>query len=134
MQLNVNGVAAVAATQDLASKSGTATAQTGANIANQLQEASASAHAEASHRTGSAGATESATSGAVNEAVSKLNSMTSALNVSLKFSVDPESKKNIVRVVDSENQQVIRQIPSEEAVSIAKAIDRFQGLLIRSQA
>jgi flagellar protein FlaG len=36
----------------------------------------------------------------------------------------------VVRVIDSETQKVLRQMPSEEMLSLAKAMDRMRGLMI----
>lgn len=50
----------------------------------------------------------------------------------LEFQVD--QGETVVRVVDRETKQLVRQIPSEEMVAIRRAIDRVQGILIRSKA
>ena len=52
----------------------------------------------------------------------------------LQFTLDRETGKTIVRVIDSQTRQVIRQIPSEELLAIARALSRLQGLLVREQA
>ncbi|MFD2272939.1 flagellar protein FlaG [Undibacterium arcticum] len=39
----------------------------------------------------------------------------------------------MVKVVDQRTQEVIRQMPSPEALEIAKALDKMQGLLIRQK-
>lgn len=52
----------------------------------------------------------------------------------LKFTVDESSGVSVVKVVDRATQELIRQIPSEEMLTIAKALDRLQGLLVRQQA
>ncbi|MHB1099087.1 MAG: flagellar protein FlaG [Burkholderiales bacterium] len=36
--------------------------------------------------------------------------------------------------MDTQNHQVIRQIPSKEALAISQALDKLQGLIIRNQA
>ena len=51
---------------------------------------------------------------------------------SLEFVVDDGS--TIVRVVDRETKQLVRQIPSEEMVAIRRALERAEGILIRSKA
>lgn len=66
----------------------------------------------------------------INEAVSKTNSFLAGGSV--QFQVDGD--KTIVKVVDSETNQIIRQIPSEEAIAISKSLDKLQGLLINSKA
>jgi flagellar protein FlaG len=52
----------------------------------------------------------------------------------LLFSIDKESGKTVVKIVDSSTDKVIRQFPSEELLAIAKALDKFQGLLLRQEA
>lgn len=41
---------------------------------------------------------------------------------SLRFRVDPESDQVVVSVVDASTGDVLRQIPSEEALAIAKSL------------
>ena len=52
----------------------------------------------------------------------------------LLFSIDEDTGKTIVKVVDASTDEVIRQIPSEEIISIAKALDKLQGLLVEQKA
>ncbi len=52
----------------------------------------------------------------------------------LNFSIDAESGKTVVRVVDSKTQELIRQIPSEEVMSISRALNRLAGLLVQEKA
>lgn len=70
----------------------------------------------------------------VAEAVKNINQTMKALSQNLEFSIDTDSKQTIVKVVDQQTQEVIRQMPSVEALEIAKALDRVQGLLIRQKA
>ncbi|MBN8440728.1 MAG: flagellar protein FlaG [Thauera sp.] len=53
---------------------------------------------------------------------------------SLQFSVDDDLGRTVVKVLDTETNEVIRQIPSEEVLAISKAVDKLQGLLIKQQA
>ena len=64
----------------------------------------------------------------INKALQRLNSS------SLEFSVDHDSGRTIVRVVDTETKDVIRQIPNEETLAISKSLDKLQGLLIQQKA
>ena len=50
-------------------------------------------------------------------------------NPSLRFHVDKDSGKTIAELVDPEGQ-VLRQMPTEEALEIAKAIGKFQGMFV----
>jgi len=40
----------------------------------------------------------------------------------------------VVKMVDTETEEVLRQFPSEEMLAISKSIDRMQGLLINREA
>jgi len=66
----------------------------------------------------------------VANAVDRLNDFAKQSASALAFSQDRDTGKTIVKVVDTETDTVIRQIPSEEAISIAKSIDKMQGVLI----
>jgi flagellar protein FlaG len=48
---------------------------------------------------------------------------------SLRFSVDQDTGKTVVALLDQEGQ-VVRQMPTEEALEVAKAIGRFQGMFV----
>lgn len=52
----------------------------------------------------------------------------------LEFQVDDKSHQSLVKVVDTQTQQVIRQIPSEEFLRIAQGIDDYQAHLIHEKA
>jgi flagellar protein FlaG len=58
----------------------------------------------------------------------------SRASANLKFAVDGDTGAMVVKVVDTETDQVIRQIPSEEMLAIARNIDRLQGLLVKQEA
>jgi flagellar protein FlaG len=64
--------------------------------------------------------------------------MSEAVNTSnppqLVFSIDESTEKTVVRITDASTGELIRQIPSEEALSIAKSLDKIQGLLLTQQA
>jgi flagellar protein FlaG len=71
---------------------------------------------------------------AVGHAVDSINQAMKSLANRIEFSIDEDSKRQIVKVIDPDTKEVIRQMPSEEALQIAKALDRLQGLLIKQQA
>lgn len=79
--------------------------------------------------------TEQPTPAQLRNAVDKINSSMKEINSNLQFSIDDDTQRVIVKVVESQSGEVIKQFPSEEALSIAKAIDRFQkGLLVKQSA
>jgi len=51
-------------------------------------------------------------------------------NLEFEFSMDTDTKKTVVKVVDKQTGELVRQIPSEETVAIARSIDRFQRSLL----
>lgn len=70
----------------------------------------------------------------VQQAVEKIKSVTDQLAQNLQFSIDDETGITVVKILDSQTQEVIRQIPTEEAVSIARTLDKVQGLLFNDKA
>jgi flagellar protein FlaG len=53
---------------------------------------------------------------------------------SLAFAVDSSTGKTIVRITDVQTGEMIRQIPSEEMLEIARSLDKLQGVLLNKQA
>ncbi|WP_319240675.1 flagellar protein FlaG [uncultured Propionivibrio sp.] len=70
----------------------------------------------------------------LSSAVKAVNDFVSSVNSDLKFSVDNDTGKTIVKVVDKNTDEVIRQVPSEEMMAIAKALDSIKGLLVKQKA
>lgn len=70
----------------------------------------------------------------VEEAVKSVNEFIKPLNNSLQFNIDDDTGKTVVKVVDMSTKEIIRQFPSEEMLSIAKAVNKMQGLLIQQKA
>lgn len=68
------------------------------------------------------------------DSVNRVNEAVKVFNSSVRFSIDEETQQRVVRVVDLETDEVIRQIPSEEVLAIAKVFDKLQGLLIKDKA
>lgn len=71
---------------------------------------------------------------ALDEAVKAANDFVKPFNNALNFSVDQESQTTVVKVIDQSTKEVIRQIPSEEMLALAKALDTMKGLLIQQKA
>jgi flagellar protein FlaG len=65
----------------------------------------------------------------IQEAIKK-----STMAQDLHFSIDNATGKTIVKVVDATTQEVVRQIPSEEILAIARSLDRMQGVLLKQKA
>lgn len=67
-----------------------------------------------------------------------IDSMNKAIqqnNSNLEFSMDSESQRILVKLIDTSTGDVIRQIPSEEVLAIAESIKQMQqGLFLNKKA
>ena len=72
--------------------------------------------------------------GEVEGAVGRINDTVQSLVGQLEFSIDTDTQRTVVKVVDTRTKQVLRQFPSEEVLQIAKALDNFTGLLLKDKA
>jgi flagellar protein FlaG len=81
-----------------------------------------------------ADAVEAATPPQVEAAVREVNASLQSRSVGLQFEVDQDTDKLIVKVVDRASGEVIRQIPTEEVVRIAKVLGKAPGLLVSQSA
>jgi len=70
----------------------------------------------------------------VKSAVERANKVVQASARDIEFSLDDSSGSVVVKVVDQATKQVIRQIPSQEMLQIAQALDHLQGLLVKQKA
>jgi len=89
---------------------------------------------------GSAKATQAITEKAtlpvqeVQKITEHLNDLMKDLKVSLNFELNKEDGHLIMRVVDTETKEVIRQIPTEQTLHIRKTLDSTQGVILRTEA
>lgn len=70
----------------------------------------------------------------IEQAVDRLKQFVSTANADINFTIDNKSGVQVVKIVDRNTKDVIRQIPSEEAISLAMALDKLQGLFVREKA
>jgi len=67
--------------------------------------------------------------------VSELNKYVQNVHRDLLFSVDQDSGNTVIKVIDSESKETIRQIPAEEVLQVAKSIkDTIEGNLLKVTA
>jgi flagellar protein FlaG len=66
----------------------------------------------------------------LDQAVSELNQSSQVKTQGLEFAVDEDSQRTVVKVIDQETKEVLRQIPTKEALALAKAFDTAKGSLI----
>ena len=68
------------------------------------------------------------------QAVQAVEQRVQNLQRRLQFSIDEDSGRTIVKVIDRETDEVIRQIPQEEMIALARRLEASTGLLITDQA
>ena len=71
------------------------------------------------------------------QAVSQLNKASQDNTQGLEFSIDNDSKRTVVKVIDQTTKEVLRQIPTQAALEMAKALESKSstaGLLIQQTA
>ena len=69
------------------------------------------------------------------KAVQDLTRGVQNLQRSLQFSIDEASGRTVIKVVDKETQEVIRQIPEEDVLALAARLEDAQaGMLVKDEA
>ena len=118
------------ATQTAASTNGSLT-PTRAGSSDQRADA-ASAAPSAVTSSSSTSATEQKQQ--VEAAVKAVKEFIQPMASNLAFELDDDTGRTVIKITDASSGDLIRQIPSEEMLEIAKALDRLQGLLVKQKA
>lgn len=81
-------------------------------------------------------ATQQPSATELQSSVDNINKALKQADKNLVFSIDQESNRTVIKVVDAETGDVIREIPSKEALAISQAIEQIQqqGLLLKQKA
>ncbi len=61
----------------------------------------------------------------LNQLAKDINKLSEDKNISLVFSSDENTGKNIIKFVDLQTKEVVKQVPSEEILRITEQIDKF---------
>lgn len=64
------------------------------------------------------------------QAVSAINTALKRFATSLEFTVDPGTLTRVVKVIDTDTGQTLRQMPTEDAIKASRELDQQKGLLI----
>jgi flagellar protein FlaG len=56
------------------------------------------------------------------------------LNTQLQIKIDKDTDMIVIKVIDKETKKVIRQIPPEYVLKIAKYLDEITGILYNGKA
>jgi flagellar protein FlaG len=63
------------------------------------------------------------------DAVRRLNQLMAERQRNLSFRVDEASGRTVITVLHAATSEVVRQIPSEEVLALARALEQARGLL-----
>ena len=72
--------------------------------------------------------------GDVEATFEEINNAMQAWSTGMRFEIDEDTQQLVVSIIDSKTGDVIRQVPGEEVLHIAKMIAQFQGNLISVKA
>ena len=70
----------------------------------------------------------------LSNAVADLNKVAQAAAQGVRFSVDEDTGRTVVKVVDTQTDKVLRQIPTVEALKLWRSIEQMQGVMLRDTA
>ena len=70
----------------------------------------------------------------VEEAISSIKQFAQSIQRNLNFALDESSGRVVVKVTDAVSGDVIRQMPSEEALRLAESLEEARSLLFRAEA
>jgi flagellar protein FlaG len=69
----------------------------------------------------------------IEQIVSELNNFIQIFNTKIAFEIDKETKKTVLKIIDAQSNEIIRQIPPEELLAISKRISELLGLIINAR-
>lgn len=69
----------------------------------------------------------------VEKVIKELNQFIQIFNTKITFEIDKEARRTILKIVDVETSEIIRQIPPEELLIISKRISELLGLIINEK-
>ena len=70
----------------------------------------------------------------VRDAVKKIEKTITPEAQGLRFSIDQDTGITVIKLIDTQTQTVLRQMPTVEVIEISKALDKLQGLLVKEKA
>jgi flagellar protein FlaG len=75
-----------------------------------------------------------ATREVVEQAAARVKEVLRGTTSHLEIEVDPDLHKVVIKILNGESGEIIRQIPAQELLNLAKHLDEPKGLLLRERA
>jgi len=76
-------------------------------------------------------ATEAGADKPIEDVVEVVNDYMQNVQRQLNFSIEKDTGRTVIRVMDSATNELVRQIPSEEFLVLAKALEKAKGILLQ---
>lgn len=67
-------------------------------------------------------------------ATESVRSFVQPINNNIEFSVNEDTGQLVVKIIDRNTKEVIRQMPSDEMIAIARTLDSIKGLFVKQSA
>lgn len=68
------------------------------------------------------------------EILNKIKSLSQDGLYSVNFEVDPKTNQLIVKLVDSQTQEVLRQVPAQAMLGLQEALSNLQGSIVDTKS
>jgi len=72
--------------------------------------------------------------GQLDQMVSGLNDLVQELHRELQFTLDKESGEVVIKVIDRQTEEVVRQLPPEEVLRLRERLQKAAGAIFRDTA
>ncbi|WP_245740900.1 flagellar protein FlaG [Ectothiorhodospira marina] len=70
----------------------------------------------------------------IEDAVQRINEFFQVVQRDLQFTVDDSTGRTVVKVFDSQSEELIRQLPPDELLAVAEYMDEVRGMLVKDKA
>jgi flagellar protein FlaG len=69
----------------------------------------------------------------VEQAAARVKEVLRGTTSRLEIDIDPELHRTVIKILNGESGEIIRQIPAQELLDLAKYFDEPKGLLVRER-
>ncbi|MBU2549678.1 MAG: flagellar protein FlaG [Proteobacteria bacterium] len=70
----------------------------------------------------------------VERAIQEIQDFAAEHDVNLNFSVHKATGRTVIKVIESETKQVLREIPPEEILKMVESLEKMAGVLLSTKA
>ncbi len=69
----------------------------------------------------------------IENVIKEMNQFIQIFNAKIAFEIDKDTKKTVLKIIDAQTNEIIRQIPPEELLKISRRISELLGLIINEK-